>query len=53
MLLNSLSKNSTDLSKTATNLESVNLSPLELGKMAARMRVKRPEVLDKQLTVPG
>ena len=36
---------------TATNLESVNLSPLSLGKHPARKNVNKLEVEDKTVTI--
>lgn len=39
--------------RTETSLEIVNLSVIDDGKMAARMRVKRPEVDEMTLTTPA
>ena len=41
------------LNNTATSFESVKRSPLQLGNMAARTKVNRPEVEDKTFTTPA
>ena len=41
------------INKTETNLEIVNLSATDNGKMAARMNVKRPEAEEITLTTPA
>lgn len=41
------------INKTENSLESVNLSTDDEGKMAAKMRVKRPEVEEMTLTTPA